>query len=487
MPSATSRNLAAHESLEPPDRVLSTLNRDGSRRWLAPRPMPGRFMTARRIVAWALIAIFALMPYIPINGKPMILLDLPSRRFTILGTTFLPTDTLLLALLFVAVFVTIFMLTALFGRVWCGWACPQTVYMEFLFRPIERLFEGTPGRRKRGIQGTGFAKLFKYVAFFVVACFVAHTFLAYFVGVERLAQWVRQSPFEHPSAFLVMAAVTALILFDFTFFREQTCIVACPYGRFQSVMLDRHSLIVSYDERRGEPRGPMRRNVGGDLALPQAEASGDCIDCGMCTVCCPTGIDIRQGLQMECIGCAQCIDACDAVMEKVHRPKGLIRYSSQAAMEGLRSRVLRARVIVYPTILAIVLTVFVVTLSRTGGFDLTVLRGLGATFIEQSDERIANPVRVKIVNRTEHEQTYTIEVAVAGGPAAVDEPRIEAEENPVRLAPGESRTVPVMIVVPRALLSRGHAAATVAVADGDGRRRERPFELQGPRSTSIHP
>ncbi len=442
-------------------------------------------MTARRSVAWALIAIFAVLPYIRVGGRPLVLLDLPARRFTILGKTLLPTDALLLALGFVAVVVTIFLLTALLGRVWCGWACPQTVYLEFLFRPIERLFDGSPGRRRRGIQGTAVAKLLKHIAFVVVACFVAHTFLAYFVGVETLARWVRQSPFEHPAAFLVMAATTGLMLFDFVFFREQTCIVACPYGRFQSVMLDRHSLIIGYDERRGEPRGRLRRAPGAAddanaIALPQApRTAGDCIDCGMCVTCCPTGIDIRRGLQMECIGCAQCIDACDAVMTRIARPKGLIRYGSQAAMEGEAPRRLRPRVVLYPTVLAAILTVFATVLAQTGGFDLTVLRGLGATFVEVDSATIGNQARIKIVNRTEGEGRYLIEVA------GLESAAVHAEENPAVLAAGESRTVGVLIVAPRAALATGHRRVTIEVSDGAGLRRERPFVLQGPHGSGT--
>lgn len=485
------------------DRVLSTLNRDGSRRWLRPRPMPGRFMSARRVVAYLLIGIFAAIPYIQLHGKPLVLLDLPARRFTILGTTFLPTDTLLLALLLIGIFVTIFLMTALLGRVWCGWACPQTVYLEFVFRPIERFFEGTPGRRRSGLsrlrllaplQGTPVAKALKLATYVVVAGFVAHIFLAYFVGVERLAQWVRQSPLEHPGPFLVMLATTGLMLFDFVFFREQTCIVACPYGRFQSVMLDRQSLIVSYDTARGEPRGPLRASprtgiapgtapgaTPGDVALRVVGADlgtsatkGDCVDCGMCTACCPTGIDIREGLQMECVGCAQCIDACDAVMDKVGKPRGLIRYSSQAAMAGERHRLLRPRVVVYPALLAAIVTIFVLVLARSGSFDVTVLRGLGRTFTELPDGLVGNPVRVKIVNRTDAPATFAIS---ASGPADI---RVEAGDSSVVLDPAEARTVPMIVAAPRGAFHDGRCRVSIDVSDAGGRRIARPFELLGP-------
>ena len=210
-----------------------------------------------------------------IDGKPAVLLDLPHREFTIFGFTFLPTDTLLLALALITLIVGICLVTALAGRVWCGWMCPQTVYMEFVFRPIERLFDGPPGAQHRpGRKRTTPRTAAKYAVYLLISAYLAHTFLAYFVGVEALAQWVRRSPLEHPVSFLVMLAVTGLMMFDFAYFREQICIVACPYGRFQSVMLDRDSLIVSYDPRRGEPRGKLadRKSRG--------RPHGDCIDCG---------------------------------------------------------------------------------------------------------------------------------------------------------------------------------------------------------------
>lgn len=342
--SAATRESAPRMPGEPP-RVLATLNDDGSRRWLKPRVSPGRFLSRRRAVAYGLILLFTAIPYIQVGGRPLVLLDLPARRFTIFGVTFLPTDTVLLALFMVSVFVGVFLLTALLGRVWCGWACPQTVYMEFVYRPIERLLEGSPGRRRKGVLAeSGVGKVLKFGAFLVVSLFLAHTFLAYFVGVERLAHWVTRSPLEHPSGFLIVAAVTGLMLFDFGYFREQMCLVACPYGRFQSALLDRSSLIVSYDRKRGEPRG--RKTVSLPLVDGAGSARGDCVDCGLCVATCPTGIDIREGLQMECVHCAQCIDACDAVMTKLGMPRGLIRYSSQDAIEGKQARFLRPRVVI---------------------------------------------------------------------------------------------------------------------------------------------
>ena len=238
-------------------RVLPTLNEDGSRRWIRPKPSHGAHWKARRAVAAVLMVVFFAIPHLRVSGKPLILLDLPRRHFTLLGTTFLPTDTLLLMLLLATIVITIFLLTALFGRVWCGWACPQTVYMEFLFRPIERWVEGgRSGSLALDKERRHFhpRRLAKYAIYTVLALFLAHTFLAYFVGTEALAQWVTRSPAEHPTSFFIMAGTALAVFANFTYFREQTCSVACPYGRWQSVLLDKQSLIVAYDAKRGEPR-----------------------------------------------------------------------------------------------------------------------------------------------------------------------------------------------------------------------------------------
>ncbi|MEZ6191666.1 MAG: cytochrome c oxidase accessory protein CcoG [Phycisphaerales bacterium] len=453
--------------LEPEQRVLSTLEKDGSRRWLNPRLSKGAFLTQRRAVAYGLILIFTLAPYIRLNDKPLILLDVIHRKFTLFGYTFLPTDTILLALFIVAIIVGIFLMTALFGRVWCGWACPQTVYMEFVYRPIERLFEGTKGKggKPRG-EVAGWRKAARFVVYLIVSMFLAHTFLAYFVGVENLAKWVTSSPLEHPVAFFVMAATTGLMMFDFGFFREQTCIIACPYGRFQSVMLDRQSLIVTYDKNRGEPRGKAKK---GDTS-----ETGDCVDCHLCVDTCPTGIDIREGLQMECIGCAQCIDACAPVMAKLGREPGLIRYSTQAAMEGAKSRLLRPRVILYPAVMLVVLSLFGFLLGTKKPADVVLLRNLGSPFILMDDGNVANSMRIKITNRTDAAVMYHIE--------PVDDRvlRIELAENPLPIGAGESRTEGVLIVADRSAFGAGILIVNLKVSDAEGYEELIPCKLLGP-------
>jgi len=443
------------ELLQPEEQVLSTLDAEGKRRWLFPRLSPGRFLLARRLFAYFLIAVFTLLPYITINGHPAILLDIVHRKFHIFGFTFLPTDTVLLALLMVGVLISIFLLTALFGRLWCGWACPQTVYMEFVYRPIERLFCGTTG--KGGVprrEVTGWRKLAMYAVFFIISFYLAHTFLAYFVGVENLRQWIFGSPLEHPIPFTVVVLVTGLMMFDFCYFREQLCIIACPYGRLQSVLVDRQSLIISYDPKRGEPRGKLEKGVP-----IEQRTKGDCIDCHMCVTTCPTGIDIRKGLQMECIGCAQCIDACDSIMDRIGRSRGLIRYSSQQAIEGEKPKLLRPRVIFYPAILLIVVALFGVTLGFKSDADITLLRTRANPYMPYQQGLIANPMRLKIVNRTDAAATYSVE------PVTDADVRIISEALPMRVEPGATRTEGVLLVVNPEALVDGQLDIELRVTD----------------------
>lgn len=440
-----------------PEQVLATLNKDGSRRWLRPRVSKGRFYKRRLVLAWLLMGVFVALPNLTIGGRPAVLIDLAHRELALFGARFLATDTLLLMLLMVAIFVGVFLLTALYGRVWCGWACPQTIYLEFLFRPIERLAEG--GRRGTSSIPRRTAKL---VAFGLVSLLLAHTFLAYFVGVEELGRWMRQSPFQHPASFLVMAATAALVFFDFASFREQMCSVACPYGRFQSVLLDKQSLIVGYDAARGEPRGK-----------PGA-TKGDCVDCGACVTTCPTGLDIRQGFQMECIHCTQCIDACDAIMDRLGRPRGLVKYTSQDELAGAPRRFLRPRVVIYPLILIGVVGALIFASAERKAADVTVLRDRGAPYALLPSGQVSNALRIKVVNRTEAPKRYLIEVL------GIDGVELVAPENPIALGPGQSATANVFVVAKKADFASGDRDVTVRVGDGEGFTEDVSYRLFGP-------
>ncbi len=453
-------------NLAPEERVLSTLNDDGSRRWLNPRPANGKFLTARRMVAYLLIVIFSAVPWIQMNSKPMILLDVMHREFVFFGKTFLPTDTLLLALLLIILFVAVFLVTALFGRIWCGWTCPQTVYMEFLYRPVERLFMGTPGKGKPKSM-LGLRKGLQYVVYLVISFHLAQTFLSYFVGAEQLSDWIIGPPSDHPVAFVIVIVTAGLMMFDFAYFREQVCCVMCPYARMQSALLDKDSLIITYDKNRGEPRGKKRRSqtsqsqegVAGDVvSLP---VLGDCIDCTMCVQTCPTGIDIRDGVQLECIGCAQCVDACNVVMEKIGRPLGLIRYSSERVIDGEKAQLIRPRIIIYPLILLGAIGAFLFLLATKPVADVEFIRGQGLPFNILESDMISNQVRITIANRTEQTETYSVVV--------IDPPGVRINEfEPMTVEPVEMSTQNMLFLAPFSLFEDGEVVLTMKITGESG-------------------
>jgi polyferredoxin len=486
--------------LKPEARVLSTLEADGSRRWLTPRLAKGRFWFRRRVVGYALIALFTLLPFTHINGKPAILLEVATRRFTLFGHTFLPTDTLLLALFMVSLILSVFAFTAIFGRVWCGWACPQTVYLELVYRPVERLFTGRAsqgGKPRDDVPAWRTAAM--YAVFLLLSFYLANTFLAYFVGVEKLKLWVLQSPLQHFTSFTIVLVVTGLMMFDFAYWREQMCIVGCPYGRFQSVLLDRNSLIVSYDTKRGEPRGRGARGKGrgasapaapepASVALrvlpsdksslapepsPLAPAPGDCVDCSMCVQVCPTGIDIRDGLQLECVNCTQCIDACDAVMAKVNKPRGLIRYSSQNAIAGQAFRILRPRVVLYSVLIVGLVTLLTTLILTAAPVDMTVLRNAGRPFVMAADGQVENALHIKLTNRTEQPRTYTLSVV------GRDDVKVLSDAK-LSLAAGEMRTEPMRLVAPVESFKNGSLDLTIRATADDGVVADRIYRLLGP-------
>ncbi len=457
------------------EKVLPTLNQDGTRLRIRPQLYTGAIYKKRLLVGWGLIALFFTLPLIKIAGKPAIFLNLAEREFTFFGATFFATDGVLLMFLMLSIFVSVIFITALVGRAWCGWGCPQTVYMELLFRPIERLFEGGRNSQLRlDRSGGGARRVAKNVVFLLLSVVVANVFLAYFVSVETLAHWMAQSPFKHPAGFLVMGVTAALVFFDFAYFREQMCTVICPYARLQAALFDKDSLIIGYHSERGEPR-----KKGKD----RSEA-GDCVDCDACVRTCPTGIDIREGLQLECIACAQCIDACNSVMGKVKQEPNLISYTSQRNLAGEVRRILRPRVVAYAVLLTALVSALMIVASGRSGADVTILRGIGAPYVVDS-AGVRNQVRLKIENQSTEAASYSYQVLVGQGDD-LKEPeslgiQVISPENPLRIKAQARRTTSLFVLSPAQAFDEGRLPIVIRVSLPDGKQLNKSYHLLGPK------
>jgi len=456
----------------PAEEHLAGMTAEGRRAWIEPVTSPGRFLAVRRAVGYALVALFVGLPHVTIGGRPGVLIDLPNRQFSFLGATFHPTDNLILLALGACVFATIFFVTAVFGRLWCGYGCPQTVYLEFVFRPLETLIEGRPAVRRRRDAGPWTAdravrKGLKWAAYLLVAGFLAHVFVSYFVGADRLWSLVGSDPWAHGHIVLALLAVTALMFFDFALFREQTCTVACPYGRLQTVLYDPDTRIVGYDERRGEPRGKRGKHA-------DERGLGDCIDCARCVVTCPTGIDIRKGLQMECVGCAQCVDACDDVMTRIGKPRGLVRYTSERELQGGAKRLLRPRLALYAVVLLVAYGAFTALLLGRSPADVEILRGSRDPFRLLPDGLVANQLRARVTNNLPEPQTFEFElVAPPGG-------ELVTSVSPLPVAADGMEHVDLVVKLPRSAFERGRAKAEVRVRSDQGLDVTREKGLLGP-------
>ena len=391
----------ARAASQPPLDAVTTINDDGSRNFIHPSDVRGRFTTWRAVIGWGLIAVYILLPIVQINGNPAVFLDFENRQAHLFGLSLVPQDFWLGFFLITGLGFSLFFVTAILGRVWCGWACPQTVFIEQVFRRIERYFEGDAQARKQLDRSQWTAEKLrkrggKLAVFALLAIAIAHIFISYFISLPKLSAIMQRSPLENWSLFAFVFLLSAALFFDFVWFREQFCIVLCPYGRLQSVLIDSDSITIGYDKKRGEPRGKLR-----------AAGAGDCIDCARCVQVCPTGIDIRQGVQIECIACANCIDACDDVMARIGRPPGLVRYDSANGLEGAKTRFLRPRTILYTVLLTIGAVVMSISLSTLRPATVTVLRMpgfpyfvMGGVIRNQYTLRVQNklnkPVRFKI-------------------------------------------------------------------------------------------
>ena len=385
---------------------ISTAHQDGRRRWLYPRKVTGQFFRWRTWFSWLLLAIMFTGPFITIHGNPLLMMNIPERKFVVLGQIFWPQDMIIFAIAVLVFFTGVVIFTTAFGRVWCGWACPQTVMMEMVFRKIEYLIEGD-AEQQRALNkapwagGKAVKKALKHAIFFGISFLVGNVLLSYIIGWRSLYTIITDPPMQHLVGLGFMIAFTLLFYGIFARFREQACTFVCPYGRFQSVLLDENSIVVAYDHKRGEKRGPLKG--GQKNAVRHETGLGDCVDCHQCVTVCPTGIDIRNGTQMECVHCTACMDACDNVMTKIGSPRGLIRYASLNGIERgehLRFTPRLAGYLVVLTVLGALLALMIFTRSDV---EATILRAPGSLFQQMPDGHISNLYTIKVVNKTSRE------------------------------------------------------------------------------------
>jgi cytochrome c oxidase accessory protein FixG len=396
--------------------TIGTLQNDGKRKWIYAKKPKGRYTNMRHVLALVLLGLLFAMPFIKINGQPFLMLNIIERKFVVFGQPFWPQDFYLFALLFISGVLFIAVFTILFGRLFCGWVCPQTVFMEFVFRRVEYWLEGDyQQQRARDNDPLTFDKAWrkavKHVIFFAFAWLIGNTFLAYIIGVDQLQKIVTSPPTEHLAGFIAMIGFSAAFYFVFAFFREQACIVACPYGRLQGVLLGPKSIVVAYDHTRGEPRGVLRKDE-------TERTLGDCIACNQCVYVCPTGIDIRNGTQLECVNCTACMDACDDIMDRVGFNRGLVRYTSKYSLSTGKPFSFSPRALGYMAVLVILLTTSGFLIFNRSEVDGTLLRMPGTLYQTQPDGTVSNIYQFKVVNKTLNKRT--IRFVLEGAPATID-------------------------------------------------------------------
>ncbi len=387
---------------------IATVDAIGKRKWVYAQKPKGTFYNARTVVSWGFFILFLTLPFIKVNDRPLFLFNIPEAKFILFGAIFWPQDFFIFGLIMVSFIVFIVLFTAAFGRLFCGWVCPQTIFMEMLFRKIEFWIEGNAAQQKDLDQSNWTLKKIrikttKHLIFFGIAFIIANYFLAYIIGIDNLWKIITEPFLKHWVGFLSLVIFSTVFYAVYAYFREQACTVVCPYGRLQSVLLDRNSMIVAYDYKRGEPR--TRK-----LYEANENKSGDCVDCFQCVRVCPTGIDIRNGTQMECIGCTACIDACNQVMNRMKRPRGLISYISENGIANRQPLQYTGRMKFYTLLLVVLTGLLTMLLITRKDIDGTIVRTRGQLYQEHSTDSISNLFDIRIINKTMKQKNIQLRI-----------------------------------------------------------------------------
>ncbi len=439
---------------------ISTVDKQGKRVWVYPKKPKGKLTRWRQRLAYVLVALLLVGPFLRIGGEPLLMINLVERRFVFFGQSFWPQDFLIFVLGFLAFIVFVALFTVAFGRLFCGWACPQTVFMEHVFRRIEYFIEGD-WKQQMALNKAPWSagklgkKTAKHIIFFSISFLIGNVFLAYIIGSDALIQIIREPASEH------MVGLSAMVLFsgafygNFAFFREQACTTVCPYGRLQGVLLDRKSIVIAYDHVRGEQRAKFRKGeVRSDVG------KGDCIDCRACVHVCPTGIDIRNGTQLECVNCTACIDACDHMMEGVGLPTGLIRFASETEIADKQPFRFTLRLKAYSAVLLAIVAVLGALILMRSDVDSTLLRTPGMLYQQRDDGRVSNLYAIKSVNKTQRTLPLRLELLNLEGEVQVIGKELE-------LAPGELAQTELFIILPKDQLDGIKTKVVVGVYSGD--------------------
>ncbi len=439
---------------------IATVDKEGKRLWIYPKKPSGLYHTWRIAVTILLLSLLFAGPFITLHGRPAFLFNIFERRFILFGQVFWPQDFVLLAILLLTFFVFIILFTVVFGRIWCGWMCPQTLFMEMVFRKIEYLIEGDAPAQKRLNDGpvSGqkiFKKGLKHFIFISISLLIAHTAMAYLIGVDETFRIITHSPGENIAGFTGFISFTVIFYSVFAWFREQACIVVCPYGRLQGVLLVKDSIVVAYDWLRGEPRGKIRK--------ASAEVKkGDCIDCKLCVHVCPTGIDIRNGTQLECVNCTACIDACDDVMVKIGKPKGLIRFASYNSIKNGILKLVNARVIGYSFVLVALMSLLGFALLTRTDVETTVFKVSGTLYQRTEDGFITNLYNIEFVNKTFDEMSLQLKVL---SPASATINRVDGNSI---IVPEEGMLKGICFIkIPAGEIKSAKTVVTVGVYNGE--------------------